>query len=142
MFGMLDYRAHKLFKIILFIPKLIIMIISLFGLPIISIYLGKEYGSGYIENFLITCGSWIVLCLFFPVISWILCKLSEIIFRIFIDVVPYDGKNKNEARAVLYNGDKAIYAIELGKHPRDWRDHIIFEDPKLDWIAGLFYKKR
>ena len=53
MFGMLDYRAHKLYIILFFIPNLILNLFAIFGIKIISITIGLAFADERIFQFLI-----------------------------------------------------------------------------------------
>ena len=109
MFGMLDYRAHKLYFLIFFIPISLLTLFSLFALPLINYSIGFFLSDVRVLQILIS-----LVSLFVLEIVWLLfifgfiSKLFQFIFELFVDVIPHDGRTKEEAKMVVYNGDKAI----------------------------------
>ena len=57
-----------------------------------------------------------------------------------MDVIPHDGRTKEEAQMVVWNGDKAIRSLQISKHPSQWTESLILEIPKNDWVANLFFR--
>jgi Zn-dependent protease with chaperone function len=155
MFGMLDYRAHKLYLILFGIPTFIIYLFSLFILPIICYYSGSYFSNlinlgEYFSSSLVAIISLIIctiISVFIIELIWTLfCllinKTVKFIFELIIDVIPADGRTKEEAELVLYNGNKGITKIKIGKHPKNWDDELILNCVKLDWVASLFYREK
>jgi hypothetical protein len=66
-------------------------------------------------------------------------KLFEFIFGLFVDVIPTDGRTKEEARIVVFHGEKGITALLTRKHPSEWSDEDIQKLSKLDWVEHLFF---
>ena len=155
MFGMLDYRAHKLYLILFGIPTFIIYLFSLFILPIICYYSGSYFSNlinlgEYFSSSLVAIISLIIctiISVFIIELIWTLfCllinKTVKFIFELIIDVIPADGRKKEEAELVLYNGNKGITKIKMAKHPKNWYDDLILNGVKLDWVASLFYREK
>jgi hypothetical protein len=69
MFGMLDYRAHKLYLMIFGIPNFLLVLISLFGLPFAYYGIGKSYADSH---------------LMMIVVSLLALLVVEIIWNIFV----------------------------------------------------------
>ena len=140
MFGMLDYRAHKLFLILFFLPLTIINLILDFSIPIGAWAIGRMYGESPAGILVITIISvvplWIILFLLEVGVN----KFILFLFNLIVDVLPDEGRTKEEALIVAYRGDKAIAHLKLNKtQPRDWSD----EDIELCITGGfinLFYK--
>lgn len=141
MFGMLDYRAHKLYFIIFFIPIFLLTLFSLFALPLINYSIGFYFADERIFQILISLVSLFVLEIVWAMfILGFINKLFEFIFGLFVDVVPHDGRTKEEAQMVVFSGDKAIRSLAIAKHPTTWTDELINDLPKNDWVANMFYR--
>ena len=141
MFGMLDYRAHKLYIILFFIPNLVLALFAMFGLPLINYSIGLAFADERIYQILIS-----IVALFFVEMIWLLIiftfvsKAFKFIFELFVDVIPHDGRTKEEAQMVVWNGDKAIRSLQISKHPSQWTESLIWEIPKNDWVANIFFR--
>ena len=154
MFGMLDYRAHKLYLILFGIPSYIIHLLSLLILPIICYYSGSYFSNlinlgEYFSSTIVTIISLIICTIISATIIdliWIIfisviSKLFKSIFELIIDVIPADGRTKEQAEYVLYTGHKGITYLKSDEHPKNWDDELILNFAKLDWIQGLFYRE-
>ncbi|MDG1144683.1 MAG: hypothetical protein P8N92_08435 [Burkholderiales bacterium] len=133
MFGMLDYRASKLFWLIFGVPYLALYFIPVLLLPFLAYLLGYRY----IDNALLSFFAALVL-LFLIEIVWIflhmgLSKLFQFLFAILIDVIPHDGRSKDQAMAVVIGGELQILFQEFEKHPSEWRDNLAEEFLAHDW---------
>ena len=141
MFGMLDYRAHKLYIILFFIPNLVFTLFAMFGLPLINYSIGLAFADERIYQILIS-----IVALFFVEMIWLLIiftfvsKAFKFIFELFVDVIPHDGRTKEEAQMVVWGGEKAIRSLQISKHPSQWTESLICEIPKNDWVANLFFR--
>ncbi len=141
MFGMLDYRAHKLYWLLFFIPSKILFLIAIFGLPLINYLIGFQLAETRFFQILIS-----LISLFVIELIWLLLifnvtdKLFQFIFSLLVDVIPHDGRTKEEAQLVVWNGEKAVRALALKKEPDTWADELILEIPKNDWVVNMFYR--
>jgi len=140
MFGMLDYRAHKLFLILFGIPIYILKIVSLFGLPFLAYLLGFKFVEAWALKILLSIGSLVIIEILWTIFVFLIFdRLTEFIFALFVDVIPADGRTKEEAKLVVYQGEKAITSLLAKKHPKEWTDENIQDIAKLDWIGYLFF---
>jgi hypothetical protein len=69
----------------------------------------------------------LIACLLIEIIWGILVhyieKIYIFIFGLFVDVIPADGRSEDEAKLVVWNGEKAIFLINFNKKkPKDWTD--------------------
>jgi len=141
MFGMLDYRAHKLYFLIFFIPISLLTVFSLFELPLINYSIGYYFSDVRVFQILISLVSLFVLEIVWLIfIMGFINKLFQFIFELFVDVIPHDGRTKEEAQMVVYNGEKAIRSLSISKHPTTWTDELINDLPKNDWVSSMFYR--
>ena len=140
MFGMLDYRAHKLYWIVFIIPNIILFAFYIFGLPLINYAIGLELADTRIIQILIS-----LISLFIVEIIWLMIifrpisKLFHFAFSLFVDVIPHNGRTKEEAQLVVYGGEEAIRLLALNKHPTTWTDDLK-NIPKDDWVQNWFFK--
>ena len=141
MFGMLDYRAHKLYWILFIIPNIILSAFAIFGLPLINYTIGLELAENRIFQILISLVSlFIVEIIWLMIIFGPISKLFQFVFSLFVDVIPHDGRTKEEAQLVVWNGEEAIRALAINKHPSTWTDDLINSLPKDDWVVNWFFK--
>lgn len=143
MFGMLDYRAYKLYLILFFIPLFLLTLFQLFGLPFIYYSIGANLAENRILEIIIS-----IIALFIIELLWalfvfgVLNKIFQFIFELFVDVIPHDGRNKEEAQIVVYNGQKGIDAIQMGKHPTTWDEDLPERVSTQDWISAIFFSSK
>lgn len=139
MFGMLDYRANKLFLIIFGIPWFILRWIAILGLPFAYYAIGLSVA----DNRLLQIGASLI-ALFIGEIIWLVIvtyvdKLFMFLFNLIVDVIPADGRTQEEALMVVKGGQQSIRALNLArKHPNEWSD----DDYKAytDSIFTIFFR--
>ncbi|QWD91774.1 hypothetical protein [Polynucleobacter sp. MWH-Braz-FAM2G] len=141
MFGMLDYRANKLFLIIFGIPWFILRLVAIFALPFIYYGIGLSLA----DNRLLQIGASLI-ALFLGEIIWLIAvtyidKLFMFLFYLLVDVIPADGRSKEEAVLVVKGGQQAIRLMNLNsKHPKYWSDDDVMA--YKDSIFTLFYRNK
>lgn len=141
MFGMLDYRAHKLYWIVFIIPNIILAAFAIVGLPLINYSIGVGMADTRVFQILISLVSlFIVEIIWLMIIFGPISKLFQFVFSLFVDVIPHDGRTKEEAQLVVWNGEKAIRALAINQHPNTWTDDLISSLPKDDWVQNWFFK--
>lgn len=142
MFGMLDYRAHKLFLILFGIPYFLLNIFNIFGLPYISYYIGHANFDDRFVEILVSVIALFVISWSWFLIVFLLNKIFYFIFELLVDVIPHDGRTEAEAKQVVFSGKKMITALEIQKHPSTWDSELIARASKIDWVMRLFYHER
>ncbi|MFL2648267.1 MAG: hypothetical protein ACJ0J2_00050 [Dehalococcoidia bacterium] len=108
------------------------------------INLGEYFSSSIVAIIsLIICTiiSVVIIELIWTLFCVLINKTVKFIFELIIDVIPADGRTKEEAELVLYNGNKGITQIKVGKHPKNWDDELTLNYVKQDWIQSLFYRE-
>ena len=141
MFGMLDYRANKLFLIIFGIPWFILRWIAILGLPFLYYGIGLTLA----DNRLLQVGVSLV-SLFHGELIWLLIvtyidKLFMFLFNLLVDVIPADGRTKEEALMVVKGGQQAIRMLNLStKHPNEWSDDDFMA--YKDSVFTIFFRHR
>ena len=141
MFGMLDFRAHKLYLIIFGIPNFLLLLISLFGLPFAYYEIGKSYADSYITQVIFSLIALVIIEIIWTIFVTYLSKFYMFLFGLFVDIIPADGRTEEEAKAVVWNGDKAIHLIKFSKKkPKDWTDEDI--DKLSSGLFNFFYAEK
>lgn len=139
MFGMLDYRAHKLYLLLFGVPTFFIRWLAILGLPFLYYQLGLISANNRFIQVLVSVVAVLIIENIWMIVAHYIGKFFLFVFHLFVDVLPHDGRTAEEAQAVVLTGEKAIALIEFNKkHPSQWQD----EDVKLyqgDFF-GFFYK--
>ncbi len=122
LFGMLDYRAHKLYWL-LRVPLVLAVIALSFFLLFAAFAYARTFSYPTIVQFGIAVALFelgaIALQIVIAILSWVLRK----IFFFLVDVVPAEGRNKEEAEDVLVHGDAIRYFAKLKYQPRRFDDN-------------------
>ena len=149
MFGMLDYRAFQLYRLIFGIPRFAITLTSLVGVSFliyaISVYCWRDYfdlsDRLYLLWLIVIPVTLIVEIIWLIVVTYVV-KFFDFLFGILIDVIPHEGRNEAEAQFVLKTGKKGARQLLLDKtNPRDWTDDMInYAVADAGWVQRWFYK--
>jgi hypothetical protein len=110
MFGMLDYRAHKLLWLLLVPVSLANLLASYAIVLAAAIYVAGTFSGYHIVlkvaiAWLIAQAALLVLALF----VWVITSIFKRVFFWAIDVIPAHGSTKEEARQVVLRGP--VYAL-------------------------------
>ena len=137
MFGMLDYRAHKLYLIIFGIPYFLIRWMVIIGLPIAAYDTGLHLTEMRFFQIIITVISLLIyeLIVQFPV--GLIDKFFMFIFNLFVDVIPSEDRTKEEAIMVVRGGNQTREILRLSKiNPREWTDEdlLIYQQGFFVWF--------
>lgn len=121
MFGMLDYRAHRLYWL-LTLPLLAVTLPLSYGIVVGSVlYSVNTFGSVWVQiamAVLIMELASLVLQLVVTLLQW----MGRKTFLFFIDVVPSEGRSKAEAIDVLTHGNVVRYITKLKYDPYGFDD--------------------
>ena len=69
MFGMLDYRSHKLYKLIFLFPSIFLYFVGLILLPVASLLIAAEYADSIYSFLLYAIGAIFVGEIIFQIIG-------------------------------------------------------------------------
>lgn len=126
MFGMLDYRAHKLYLLLFGIPWFVIRWVIIIGLPFLYYGIGHQVAENRLLQIVASLVALFIIEIFVAIGATYIDKFFMFIFNLFVDVISADGRTKEESILVVKSGEVAIKLIELGKkHPRDWTDEDV-----------------
>jgi hypothetical protein len=133
MFGMLDYRAYQLYRLLFFIPNTILHFVGLLGLPLgayaLALYFYRDYFAIQIDwywFFLFAVIAYFVVSAILTIVFLIINKLFCGFFSIIIDVMPHDGRTETEAEFVLKYGKGGVHQLLMdATDPKDWTDEMM-----------------
>jgi len=126
MFGMLDYRAHKLYLLLFGIPLFAIRWMITIGLPFLYYGIGHQVAENRLLQIVASVLSIFIIGIFVVISVTYIEKFFMFIFNLFVDVISTNERTKEESIFVVRSGEVAIKLIEVDKkHPRDWTDEDI-----------------
>lgn len=136
---MLDYRAHKLYRLLSF-PILICGRIAFLIAVAIGIWIAAQYDYGFLVRFAIAYVSMEIIAgllgLLYALVVWI---FSAIFFWI-VDVVPARGSNDEEAREIVKKGRLVWLGLKLEREIENWTtDDTRAFVSALNWRARWFF---
>jgi len=145
MFGMLDYRAHKLLWL-LSLPYRMTFLVVFYGFVIITaLVVHSQLGHYHPALQILIAWACVELpgSVLFTIINWIALTVISKVFFWFIDVVPAHGKNRVEAKAVVLQGNAYTLLMKLENHIDDWTDDDTDAYVALmNWRARWFFPVR
>ena len=142
MFGMLDYRAHKLYRLLV-LPVQIGARIMFFVVTFIAAWIGHQTGYGFwveaIIAYVIMEAILFGLGLFLLFLDWMFLS----IFFWFVDVIPSKGESDEEAREIVQKGRIVWLSRKLAWDITNWTDADSRSLVSLmNWRARLFFDAR
>lgn len=143
MFGMLDYRAHKLYRLIFLIPIFFIRICSYVLIPAAALATGLYFGSSLLTFFIFTVISILIIEMIFEfLLNQTIIRFCNAIFYYLVDVIPSNNRTKDQAAWIVREGRSAELQIKFLEHPRTWSADEIWEFGSLDWMQRIFFNGR
>jgi hypothetical protein len=138
MFGMLDYRAHKLYVLLYTVPLILLRLAAVFLIPAIAYGIGLNYGSSRVWQITIGIGSIFLVEIGFVTVQSIFGYVFKTAFNFFIDVVPANGRSEEEAKLVLWNGEAGINLLVFERPASEWNDEDIEIFAKKNSFLWMF----
>lgn len=148
MFGMLDYRAFQLYRILFFVPNTVLAFVGLLGCPFgsyaLALYFYRDIFGAEIEKywlFIFAIISYFIVSTLLLIILTVIDKIFVNFFSIFIDVIPGDERTEAEAQFVLKTGKAGVHELLMNAtRPENWTDEMINKSINYaDWVQGWFY---
>jgi len=121
MFGMLDYRAHKLYWLLTRPLALAILIIS-YAIVVGSFLISLEYAQSFWVRLLVSIVSLEIISLLFALLVKVLGFALEKVFYFLVDVVPAEDRSREEALLVLKFGETMRLNFNLMNRPELFRE--------------------
>jgi hypothetical protein len=142
MFGMLDYRAHKLYRLLSF-PIVICGRIAFLIAVAIAIWIAVQFDYWFLARFAIAYVSMEIIASLFALLYWLTVWIFNAIFFWVIDVVPSKGANADEAREIVKKGRVVWLALKLEREIQNWTyDDTLAFVSALNWRARWFFDAR
>ena len=138
MFGMLDYRAHNLYKLLVYPVTFVLSVVALFCLPILAYLIAVRFVSDRLVQLAVSA-----VVLFLLGIPWfflvkMVCAIPLAIFNFLIDPEPAQGRTKEEALLVVRSGEKGITVLTFNKPATEWTDAAIGAISRLTLTSSFF----
>lgn len=140
MFGMLDYRAHKLFQI-LWLPCAVAFQLLRFGNITVVIIIAQSTSQSTLVKIIIAYALFeaISALLLWPIWALVIWVFKRGFFWL-VDVIPAHGSNKEEARDIVMRGRVAELERKLKTDFTNWTHEDTDEIVSLgNWRARLFF---
>ncbi len=143
MFGMLDYRANKLYKLICALPRFVIYWVGIILVPIFAVLVGISFSSGSVTLALYSMIALIIFeTIYVYVIARSLAKFLDAVFEFLVDVLPTEGRTKEQGDFVARWGRAGVLNLKFMQHPSEWKEEEIEEYGGLDWVQRVFFNGR
>jgi hypothetical protein len=120
MFGMLDYRAHKLYWLIIYCPFWIFHRLAYIAILVSAIAIADTFRYSPIVRMLIAYGIFEGSFLVIGLLSLVLGALLRRCFFWLIDVIPARGSDEEEAKAVVLHGRIIWLGKKLQNDIENW----------------------
>lgn len=143
MFGMLDYRAHKLYRLVT-LPFRIMTFLAVFGsVAVVALFIGSTLSYAWPIKLVIAylAGELVATVIYF--ICFGIGKILDYAFFWTIDVIPAKGQNEAEARLIVLGGPIVWLDFKLEREIENWtaRDTDAFMTA-LNWRARLLTSRK
>jgi len=139
MFGMLDYRAHKLWILLGYPFILIGRIFSIFVMPFIAFGIAINYANEPFLQIIYSIFALLVIEIIWSIVFFLSLWVIKNTILLFIDVIPADGRSKDEAMMVMMDGDAAITILEAAKPRPEYSDDLIHRISSINIFHRVFY---
>lgn len=130
MFGMLDYRAHRLYWLLTF-PVGLLGVLAVYGCIVVLVLLSMER----VELPVLQLGAAILgmeaAAIIVQIILAFVVSIIRRIFFFFVDVVPAEGRSLEEALEVVVQGDVVRFTGNLIRDPQN------FTEPDEQRLRGV-----
>jgi len=142
MFGMLDYRAHKLLWLIC-LPLRLLFRLTFFANVLASVFIAQSTSYSLLVKCVIGYVAFEAIGLVLLVIGHLVYWIVRQMFFWFIDVIPSVGENAAEAREVVIRGKVIRLSKKLTAHIDDWTWDDTQEFVSVfNWRARLLFNLR
>ena len=119
MFSMTDIKAHTVYKIVMFLPNLILLALAIFAYPFVSYMVGFSFVDSLVMKVALSIVAYFIIgIVWFFLVQAITFVLNEI-FYLLIDVSPSKGLNEEESKAVLFAGQAILDHLEFERNVRN-----------------------
>lgn len=141
MFGMLDYRAHKLYALLVYPVIFLISVIRNIIMPFIAVLAACSTSNSLFWQVILSLAYWCIASILMFFIKGFLLWIPVRLFDFLVDIIPSHGRTKEEARAVVEGGRRAEILLRFNKPAAEWTNSEINELGQLDFYSRFFSKK-
>jgi hypothetical protein len=144
MFGMLDYRARKLY-LLLAVPFAVLAKLSFYAVVVASIVIAEQTSKGVAIKILIAYLAMEAICILVFQVFWRLLGIAVIkVFFFLVDVLPANGANAEEAKGIVLEGDLFLLNKKLEHEIEHWteEDTRRYLSVASNWRARMFFSAR
>ncbi|MCB1550980.1 MAG: hypothetical protein KDJ26_03150 [Alphaproteobacteria bacterium] len=139
MFGMLDYRAHKLYWLLALPLRAIYWFLAIFILIASCLWASSVVDNVVLRLLLSYVAMEIGIVIFGLFWNHVILRIHKAVFLFFIDIEPFDGRTIEQAREVLEYGKTAI--ILQKPHSKITDDDFDFL-LKNNWMGRIFFSDK
>jgi hypothetical protein len=141
MFGMLDYRAHKLYKVLVYPVTFVIGLFNIICLPILSYIIAMQLSQDRVVQLIAA-----VIIFFLIGIPWffvikMLVAVPVGIFNFLVDPVPAEGRTKEQAQVVVHAGQKGVTLLTFDRPAIEWTDEAIESLSRITMTSRIFQRE-
>jgi hypothetical protein len=135
----LDYRAHKLYWLLMLPVRIAISVIVLSTAAVVALYVGNTLTYPWFVKLVIAYIAVEIACSIVGLILLMITKIPSHVFFWLIDVIPTKGRNEEKAHAIVLGGPLIWLTLKLEREIENWtdRDTAAFV-AALPWRIRLF----
>ena len=119
MFSMTDIKAHTVYKIVMFLPKLMLIALAIFAYPFVSYMVGFGFADSLLMKVLLSIVAYVIIGIMWEFLVKAISFVLNELFYLLIDVSPSKGLNNEQSKAVLFGGQLVLDSWEFDKNIRN-----------------------
>lgn len=119
MFSMTDIKAHTVYKIVMFLPNLILVALAIFAYPFVSYMVGFGFADTLLMKVLLSIVAYVIIGIIWTFVVKAISFVLNELFYLLIDVSPSKGLNDEQSKAVLFGGQLVLDSWEFDKNIRN-----------------------
>lgn len=116
MFSMTDIKAHTVYKILMFLPNLMLVALSIFAYPFASYAVGFSFADSLMIKILLSLVAFFIIGIVWAFAAKCISFVLNEIFYLLIDVSPSKGLSDEESKAVLFGGQAILDGWEFDRN--------------------------
>jgi hypothetical protein len=140
MFSMTDIKAHTVYRIVMFVPNLILIALSIFAYPYVSYMVGFSFADSLVMKVLLSIVAYFVLAIVWTYLVKAASFVLNELFYLLIDVSPSKGLSDEESKAVLFGGQLVLDHLEFDRNIRNV-SHQVVDRMSKQGLLGFIFKE-
>lgn len=138
---MTDIEAHKIYKIVMFLPTLFLTLIAIVAYPYLSYLIGFSLSKNIYIQVAGAVAAFFILGLIWNVFIKVIFFILNEFFNLIIDVKASSGLLPDQSRAVLLGGQTVLDTIHFEKNIRTVDPELIDRLSNQGLFGFLFKEK-